>query len=74
MVGLQFGFKNGVATTGVEDGHTGLLLAPLCSQFVNEWCLDLHKGPEAISRLTAWLHGDEVGSRIPFSSKGIYVQ
>ena len=73
VVNVQYGFKDGASSTAVEDGHTGLLMDCLYSQFVNEWALPLHRGPEAISRLSAWLHGDAVGSRIPFESKGIYV-
>lgn len=73
LVNVQYGFKDGAGTTAVENGHTGLLTDAMYSQFVNEWAIPLHKGPEAISRLSAWLNGDDVGSRIPFSSKGVYV-
>ena len=70
---VQYNFKDGAVTTGVEEGRTGLLMNCLYSQFVNEWAMPLHKGPEAMTRLSAWLHGDEDNSSIPFSSKGLYV-
>ncbi|TKA62108.1 hypothetical protein B0A49_12760 [Cryomyces minteri] len=73
VFGMQYGFSNGATTSAVEELRTGLLMNCLYSQFVNEWALPLHKGPEAIARLSAWLNGDEAGSGIPFSSKGLYV-
>ena len=73
VMNVQYGFKDRAGSTAVQEGHTGLLMNCLYSQFVNEWALPLHKGPEAILRLSAWLHGDERGSRIPVSPKGIYV-
>jgi D-arabinono-1,4-lactone oxidase len=45
----------------------------LYSQFVNEWAVPLEKGPEAITRLSAWINGDEATARIPVSVKGVYV-
>jgi D-arabinono-1,4-lactone oxidase len=45
----------------------------LYSQFVNEWAVPLSKGPEAITRLSDWIHGDHVAAGIPFPSKGLYV-
>ena len=70
---LHYGAQgDGVVTTGVADGHTGLLMDCLYSQFVNEWAISLEKGPEAISRLSKWLN-EEADSGIPFSSKGLYV-
>ena len=45
----------------------------LYSQFVNEWALPLEKGPEAITRLSAWINGDMATARIPFPSDGLYV-
>jgi len=45
----------------------------LYSQFVNEWAMPLRKGPEAISRLSAWINGEPGGGGIPFSMKGLYV-
>ena len=73
VFGMQYGFKPGSITSGVEEQRTGLLMDCLYSQFVNEWALPLQKGPEALTRLSKWLNGDELGSRIPFSSKGLYV-
>ncbi|KAI9814204.1 MAG: D-arabinono-1,4-lactone oxidase [Pycnora praestabilis] len=73
VFGMQYGFKDGVSSTAVEEGRTGLLMNCLFSQFVNEWALPLEKGPEAITRLSAWLHGDRESSRIPFSPKGLYI-
>ncbi|KAL1954807.1 hypothetical protein VTO42DRAFT_711 [Malbranchea cinnamomea] len=74
VFGMQYGFAPGrVVTEAVEPGHQGLLMNCLYSQFVNEWALPLEKGPEAITRLSAWLHGDMETARIPFSSKGVWV-
>ncbi len=70
---VQYGFKDGAGNSAVEEGRTGLLMNCLYSQFVNEWAIPLQKGPEAITRLSAWLNGDEEGSMIPFSPKGFYV-
>lgn len=73
VIGVQYGFVNGSGGTAVEESQKGLLMNCLYSQFVNEWAIPLHRGPEAITRLSAWLHGDQEGSRIPFSPKGIYI-
>ncbi len=73
VIDVQYGFKEGAGSSAVEEGRTGLLMNCLYSQFVNEWAIPLHKGPEAITRISAWLNGDEEGSMIPFSSKGLYV-
>ncbi|KAJ5131305.1 L-gulonolactone/D-arabinono-1-4-lactone oxidase [Penicillium bovifimosum] len=74
VFGMQYGFRAGsTVTEAVEPGRTGLLMNCLYSQFVNEWALPLEKGPEAIGRLSAWLHGDMETAQIPFSSKGLYV-
>ncbi|PGH28199.1 hypothetical protein AJ80_00089 [Polytolypa hystricis UAMH7299] len=74
VFGMQYGFKPGaVVTEAVEPGRTGLLMNCLYSQFVNEWAIPLEKGPEAITRLSAWLNGDEKTAQIPFSSKGLWV-
>jgi D-arabinono-1,4-lactone oxidase len=71
---MQYGFKPGaVVTTAIEPGREGLLMDCLYSQFVNEWALPLEKGPEAITRLSAWIHGDQETARIPFSPKGVWV-
>ncbi|QIW96483.1 hypothetical protein AMS68_002001 [Peltaster fructicola] len=72
IFGMQYGFKTGTTTSAIEPLRSGLLMNCLYSQFVNEWAIPLHKGPEAIQRLSAWMNG-ETGSGIPFSSKGLYV-
>lgn len=74
VFGMQYGFAPGRSVTeAIEPGHKGLLMNCLYSQFVNEWALPLEKGPEAITRLSAWLHGDTETARIPFNPKGIWV-
>ena len=73
VINVQYGFKDGAGSTAVEEGRTGLLMNCLYSQFVNEWAIPLQRGPEAITRLSSWLNGDEAASGIPFSSKGVYV-
>ena len=73
VIDVQYGFKDGAGSTAIEEGRTGLLMNCLYSQFVNEWAIPLSKGPEAITRLSLWLNGDEAASGIPFSSKGMYV-
>ncbi|KAJ5682755.1 Sugar 1-4-lactone oxidase [Penicillium macrosclerotiorum] len=74
VFGMQYGFRAGsTMTEAVEPARTGLLMNCLYSQFVNEWALPLEKGPEAITRLSAWLHGDMKTAGIPFSSKGLWV-
>lgn len=73
VFGMQYGFSDDKTTTAVEPMRTGLLMNCLYSQFVNEWALPLHKGPEAITRLSAWINGDEQTARIPFSPRGIWV-
>jgi D-arabinono-1,4-lactone oxidase len=71
--GIQHGFAVGTRSTGVADMHDALLMDCLFSQFVNEWGIPLHKGPEALRRLTAWINHDDEAARIPVSSKGIWV-
>jgi D-arabinono-1,4-lactone oxidase len=81
VFGLQYGFGNGESTrvSGVQPSHKAFLLNCLYSQFVNEWAIPLHKGPEALQRLGAWLNrlqpGDPgyVDHRIPFSAEGLWV-
>ncbi|EME47577.1 hypothetical protein DOTSEDRAFT_166746 [Dothistroma septosporum NZE10] len=74
VFGMQYGFSTGSKTSAVEELKTGLLMNCLYSQFVNEWALPLSKGPEAISRLSAWINGEpERIHHIPFSVKGLYV-
>ncbi|KAK1910346.1 hypothetical protein P3342_006622 [Pyrenophora teres f. teres] len=73
VFGMQYGFKDGAIVSAVGEQRTELLMNCLYSQFVNEWSIPLEKGPEALTRLTNWLHGDEQSSGIPFSTKGLYV-
>lgn len=73
VIWVQYGLTEGAGSTAVEESRTGLLMNCLYSQFVNEWAIPLHRGPEAITRLSAWLHGDEETARIPFSSSGVYI-
>ncbi|KAL8747836.1 MAG: hypothetical protein Q9190_000336 [Brigantiaea leucoxantha] len=73
VMNVQYGFKDGVGRSAVEEGQSGLLMNCLFSQFVNEWAIPLEKGPEAITRLSAWLHGDQASSKIPFRIDGMYV-
>ncbi|KAL1986437.1 hypothetical protein VTN96DRAFT_6357 [Rasamsonia emersonii] len=74
VFGMQYGFRPGARVTrAVEPAREGLLMNCLYSQFVNEWALPLEKGPEAITRLSAWIHGDLETARIPFSPKGVWV-
>lgn len=76
VITVQYGNADGkdnTGSTGVSDGHTGLLMNCLYSQFVNEWAIPLEKGPEALKRLGAWLNGDRVASQIPFDPSGLYV-
>ena len=71
---MQYGFTPGkVSMSAVQPAREGLLMDCLYSQFVNEWALPLSKGPEAITRLGAWINGDEAASGIPFSAKGVWV-
>ncbi|KAI9705191.1 MAG: D-arabinono-1,4-lactone oxidase [Bogoriella megaspora] len=74
VFGMQYGFQVGSSTSGVEELRTGLLMDCLYSQYVNEWALPLSKGPEAITRLSAWINGGSYEThRIPFPSRGLYV-
>ncbi|OQU99006.1 hypothetical protein CLAIMM_04711 [Cladophialophora immunda] len=74
VFGMQYGFKPGsFVMSAVQPAREGLLMDCLYSQFVNEWALPLDKGPEAITRLSAWINHDDAAARIPVSSKGIWV-
>lgn len=74
VFGMQYGFgAESKPTEAVEKARNGLLMNCLYSQFVNEWALPLQKGPEAITRLSAWLHGDLETARIPFPSQGVWI-
>ena len=77
--GMQYGFTNGTAAEAVQPSRKALLMNCLYSQYVNEWALPLHKGPEALRRLSSWLNHLKPGDRdyvphnIPFSAEGLYV-
>ncbi|KAK8074314.1 hypothetical protein PG994_005213 [Apiospora phragmitis] len=81
VFGLQYGFRNGAATTtsAVQPSHRAFWMNCLYSQYVTEWAVPLARGPEALARLGAWLHrlrpGDPgyVAHGIPFSAEGLYV-
>ncbi|ERS99525.1 hypothetical protein HMPREF1624_04727 [Sporothrix schenckii ATCC 58251] len=79
VFGMQYGFRNGSTTSGLQPSDKALLMNCLYSQFVNEWAIPLARGPEALTRLGAWINrlkpGDEgyVDHRIPFSADGLYV-
>lgn len=74
VFGMQYGFKPGKATSeAVQPAREGLLMDCLYSQFVNEWALPLDKGPQALTRLSAWINGDHTIAQIPVPSKGIWV-
>lgn len=79
VFGMQYGFKNGSTDSAVQPSREALLMNCLYSQFVNEWALPLHKGPEALRRLSSWLNHltpkdpDYVEHGIPFSAEGLYV-
>lgn len=74
VFGMQYGFRDGaVVTEAVEPAREGLLMNCLYSQFVNEWAMPLEKGPEAITRLSAWLHGDVATAQIPFPADRLWV-
>ena len=73
VIDVQYGLKDETGSSAVQEGRTGLLMNCLYSQFVNEWAIPLRKGPEAITRLSSWLHGEEAASGIPFSPKGVYI-
>ena len=75
---IMFGLNNGRLTPGhisdgVDEQRSALLMDCLFSQFVNEWAIPLHKGPEAIIRLEQWLLGQGSASRIPFDPRSVFV-
>jgi D-arabinono-1,4-lactone oxidase len=79
VFGMQYGFPNGSTTSAIQHSRQALLMNCLYSQFVNEWAIPLHKGPEALRRLSSWLNHltpedpDYVPHGIPFSADGLYV-
>lgn len=79
VFGMQYGFAAGSSSTAIQPSRQALLMNCLYSQYVNEWAIPLHKGPEALRRLSSWLNHltpsdpDYVPHGIPFSNKGLYV-
>ncbi|KAI1417435.1 L-gulonolactone/D-arabinono-1,4-lactone oxidase [Hypoxylon sp. FL1857] len=79
VFGMQYGFRNGTTSSAIQPSRKALLMNCLYSQFVNEWAIPLHKGPEALRRLSSWLNHlppsdpDYVPHNIPFSAEGLYV-
>lgn len=73
VFGMQYGFSTGRTDSAVEPLQKGLLMNCLFSQFVNEWAIPLSKGPEAITRMSAWINGNKGDGGIPFSTRGLYV-
>ncbi|KAL8693427.1 MAG: hypothetical protein Q9218_001737 [Villophora microphyllina] len=74
VLSVQYGFTNdGDHNSGVGEGQAGLLMNCLYSQFVNEWAIPVQKGPEALTRLSAWIHGDNQTAQIPYDLDGHYV-
>lgn len=79
VFGMQYGFSNGSKSVAVQPSRKALLMNCLYSQFVNEWALPLHKGPEALRRLSSWINHltpedpDYVPHNIPFSADGLYI-
>ncbi|KZZ96097.1 L-gulonolactone/D-arabinono-1,4-lactone oxidase [Moelleriella libera RCEF 2490] len=79
VFGMQYGFANGSTSSAVQPSRKALLMNCLYSQFVNEWAIPLHKGPEALRRLSSWLNHltpadpDYVPHNIPFSADGLYI-
>lgn len=79
VFGMQYGFPNGSTTSAIQPSRQALLMNCLYSQFVNEWAIPLHKGPEALRRLSSWLNHlapedpDYVPHGIPYSADGLWV-
>ncbi|KAI5860724.1 L-gulonolactone/D-arabinono-1,4-lactone oxidase [Durotheca rogersii] len=79
VFGMQYGFQNGTTSSAVQPSRKALLMNCLYSQFVNEWAIPLHRGPEALRRLSSWLNQlpssdpDYVPHNIPFHAGGLYV-
>ncbi|PHH86530.1 hypothetical protein CDD83_10099 [Cordyceps sp. RAO-2017] len=79
VCGMQYGFGDGAATSATQPSARALLMNCLYAQTVNEWAVPLHRGPEALRRLGAWLarlppgHPDYVEHGIPFSADGLWV-
>ncbi|KAK2059398.1 L-gulonolactone/D-arabinono-1,4-lactone oxidase [Colletotrichum caudatum] len=79
VFGMQYGFRDGSTACAVQPSREALLMNCLYSQYVNEWAVPLHRGPEALARLSSWLNrlapGDPgyVAHGIPFSADGLWV-
>ncbi|KAI1741854.1 D-arabinono-1,4-lactone oxidase [Xylaria scruposa] len=79
VFGMEFGFSNGSKTQAIQPSRQALLMNCLYSQYVNEWAIPLHKGPEALRRLSSWLNQlppsdpEYVPHGIPFSAKDVWV-
>ncbi|KAI8623392.1 D-arabinono-1,4-lactone oxidase [Xylariaceae sp. FL1651] len=79
VFGMEYGFSNGSKTGAVQPSRKALLMNCLYSQYVNEWAIPLHKGPEALRRLSSWLNQlsptdpDYVPHGIPFSAQDLWV-
>ncbi|EFQ32681.1 sugar 1,4-lactone oxidase [Colletotrichum graminicola M1.001] len=77
VFGMQYGFRDGSAVSAVQPSREALLMNCLYSQYVNEWAIPLHRGPEAIARLSSWLNRLAPGDAgyaphgIPFSADGL---
>ncbi|KAK1585311.1 sugar 1,4-lactone oxidase [Colletotrichum navitas] len=78
VFGMQYGFRDGAAVSAVQPSREALLMNCLYSQYVNEWAVPLHRGPEALARLSSWLNRLAPGDPgyaphgIPFSADGLY--
>ncbi|KAI1437024.1 D-arabinono-1,4-lactone oxidase [Xylaria sp. CBS 124048] len=79
VFGMEFGFTNGSKTEAIQPSRQALLMNCLYSQYVNEWAIPLHKGPEALRRLSSWLNKlpptdpDYLPHNIPFTAKDVWV-
>ncbi|KAI3327265.1 D-arabinono-1,4-lactone oxidase [Xylariaceae sp. AK1471] len=79
VFGMEFGFSNGSKTQAIQPSRQALLMNCLYSQYVDEWAIPLHKGPEALRRLSSWLNQlpptdpGYVPHNIPFSAKDLWV-
>ncbi|GJC97465.1 sugar 1,4-lactone oxidase [Colletotrichum higginsianum] len=79
VFGMQYGFRDGSTVSAVQPSREALLMNCLYSQYVNEWAIPLHKGTEALRRLSSWLNHlgpadpDYVPHGIPFSAAGLFV-
>ncbi|KAJ0162161.1 putative D-arabinono-1,4-lactone oxidase [Colletotrichum tanaceti] len=79
VFGMQYGFKNGYTSSAVQPMDKALWMNCLFSQYVNEWAIPLHRGPEALMRLGSWINKlqpgdpDYVAHGIPYSAEGLYI-